>query len=73
HITMSHRSGSSPKGIIDNPFFMLKGMQQQFEQLNMGLGEVRNRIDQQETAIRNLQCEDLTTNLFEERRNDENQ
>ncbi|CAK9157731.1 unnamed protein product, partial [Ilex paraguariensis] len=63
-ITMSHRSGSSPRGTIDKIFFMLQVMQQQFEQLNLVLGEVRDRIDQQEAAIRNLQGEDSRTNLF---------
>jgi hypothetical protein len=52
---MSRRSGSSPEGVADNPFFVLQAMQQQFERLNLVMGEVRDRMDQQEAAIRNLQ------------------
>ena len=52
---MSHRSDSSPKGKADNSSFVLQAMQQQFERLNFVLGEVRNRMDHQEAAIRNLQ------------------
>ena len=52
---MSHRSDSSPKGKVDNSSFVLQAMQQQFEQLNFVLGEVRDRMDHQEAAIRNLQ------------------
>uniref|UniRef100_A0A2N9HC89 RNA-directed DNA polymerase n=1 Tax=Fagus sylvatica TaxID=28930 RepID=A0A2N9HC89_FAGSY len=52
---MSHRSDSSPKGKADNSSFVLQAMQQQFERLNFVLGEVRDRMDHQETAIRNLQ------------------
>ena len=55
HITMSHRSDSSPKGMADNSSFMLQAMQQQFERLNFVLGEVRDGMDHQEAAIRNLQ------------------
>jgi hypothetical protein len=55
HITMSHRNDSSPKGIADNSSFVLQAMQQQFEWLNFMLGEVRDRMDHQEVAIRNLQ------------------
>uniref|UniRef100_A0A2N9F738 CCHC-type domain-containing protein n=1 Tax=Fagus sylvatica TaxID=28930 RepID=A0A2N9F738_FAGSY len=55
HITMSHRSDSSPKGKADNSSIVLQAMQQQFERLNFVLGEVRDRMDHQETAIRNLQ------------------
>ena len=55
HITMSYRSDSSPKGMVDNSSFVLQAMQQQFERLNFVLGEVRDRMDHQETAIRNLQ------------------
>ena len=54
---MSHRSDSSPKGMADNSSFMLQAMQQQFERLNFVLGEVRDRMDHQEAAIRNLQGE----------------
>ncbi|KAG2696948.1 hypothetical protein I3760_07G084100 [Carya illinoinensis] len=50
---MSHKSDSSPKGMADNSF-MLQAMQQQFERLNMMLGEVRDRIDQQDEVIKNL-------------------
>uniref|UniRef100_A0A2N9GLZ7 Reverse transcriptase/retrotransposon-derived protein RNase H-like domain-containing protein n=1 Tax=Fagus sylvatica TaxID=28930 RepID=A0A2N9GLZ7_FAGSY len=52
HITMSHRSDSSPKGKADNSSFVLQAMQQQFERLNFVLGEVRDRMDHQEAAIR---------------------
>uniref|UniRef100_A0A2N9FJK7 CCHC-type domain-containing protein n=1 Tax=Fagus sylvatica TaxID=28930 RepID=A0A2N9FJK7_FAGSY len=52
---MSHRSDSSPKGKADNSSFVLQVMQQQFERLNFVLGEVRDRMDHQEAAIRNLQ------------------
>ena len=45
HITMSHRSDSSPKEKADNSSFVLQAMQQQFERLNSVLGEVRDRID----------------------------
>uniref|UniRef100_A0A2N9FYN5 CCHC-type domain-containing protein n=1 Tax=Fagus sylvatica TaxID=28930 RepID=A0A2N9FYN5_FAGSY len=56
HITMSHRrSDSSPKGKADNSSIVLQAMQQQFERLNFVLGEVRDRMDHQEAAIRNLQ------------------
>jgi hypothetical protein len=55
HITMSHKSDSSPKEKADNSSFVLQAMQQQFERLNFVLGEVRDRMDHQETAIRNLQ------------------
>ena len=54
HITISHRSDSSPKGKADNSSFVLQAMQQQFERLNFILGEVRDRMDHQEIAIRNL-------------------
>uniref|UniRef100_A0A2N9HVG4 Retrotransposon gag domain-containing protein n=1 Tax=Fagus sylvatica TaxID=28930 RepID=A0A2N9HVG4_FAGSY len=52
---MSHRSDSSPKGMADNSSFVLQAMQQQFERLSFVLGEVRDRMDHQEAAIRNLQ------------------
>jgi hypothetical protein len=52
---MSHKSDSSPKGKADNSSFVLQAMQQQFEQLNFVLGEVRDRMDHQEAAIKNLQ------------------
>uniref|UniRef100_A0A2N9F4X4 CCHC-type domain-containing protein n=1 Tax=Fagus sylvatica TaxID=28930 RepID=A0A2N9F4X4_FAGSY len=55
HITMSHKSDSSPKGKADNSSVVLQAMQQQFERLNFVLGEVRDRMDHQEAAIRNLQ------------------
>ena len=47
HITMSHRSDSSPKGKADNSSIVLQAMQQQFERLNFVLGEVRDRMDHQ--------------------------
>ena len=52
---MSHRSDSSPKEKADNSSFVLQAMQQQFKRLNFVLGEVRDRMDHQEAAIRNLQ------------------
>jgi hypothetical protein len=52
---MSHKSDSSPKGNADNSSFGLQAMQQQFERLNFVLGEVRDMMDHQEIAIRNLQ------------------
>jgi hypothetical protein len=52
---MSHKSDSSPKGKAANSSFVLQAMQQQFERLNFVLGEVRDRMVHQETAIRNLQ------------------
>ena len=55
HLTMSHRNDSSLKGITYNSSFVLQAMQQQFEPLNFVLGEVRDRMDHQEVAIRNLQ------------------
>ena len=55
HITMSHRSDSSPKGKADNSSFVLQAMQQQSERLNLVLSEMRDRMDHQEAAIRNLQ------------------
>ena len=57
HIMMSHRSDSSPKGVADNSSFVLQAMQQQFERLNLVLGEVRDSMDNQEAVIRNLQGE----------------
>jgi hypothetical protein len=54
HIMMSHKGDSSPKGKADNSSFVLQAMQQQFEQLNFVLGEVRDRMDLQDAAIRNL-------------------
>jgi hypothetical protein len=55
HITMSHRSDSSPKAKGDNSSFVLQAMQQQFERLNFVFGEVTDRMDHQEAATRNLQ------------------
>jgi hypothetical protein len=55
HITMSHKGDSSLKGKADNSSFVLQAMQQQFERLNFVLGEVRDRMDLQDAAIRNLQ------------------
>jgi hypothetical protein len=52
---MSHKSDLTPKEEVDNSFFVLRAMQQQFEQLNLVLGEVKDRMDQQEVVIRNLQ------------------
>ena len=54
HITMSRKGDSSPKGKADNSSFVLQAMQQQFERLNFVLDEVRDRMDHQEAAIRNL-------------------
>ena len=55
YITMSHKGDSSPKGKADNSSFVLQAMQQQFKRLNFVLGEMRDRMDHQEAAIRNLQ------------------
>jgi hypothetical protein len=52
---MSHKSDSTPKEEADNSFFVLWAMQQQFERLNLVLEEVKDRMDQQEVVIRNLQ------------------
>jgi hypothetical protein len=38
----------------DNSFFVLRATQQQFEQLNLVLEEVKDRMDQQEVVTRNL-------------------
>uniref|UniRef100_A0A2N9IM79 RNA-directed DNA polymerase n=1 Tax=Fagus sylvatica TaxID=28930 RepID=A0A2N9IM79_FAGSY len=51
---MFHKSNSSLKGKADNSSFVLQAMQQQFERLNFVLGEMRDRMDHQEAAIRNL-------------------
>jgi hypothetical protein len=52
---MSHKSDSTPKEEVDYSFFVLWAMQQQFERLNLVLEEVKDRMDQQEVVIRNLQ------------------
>ena len=39
----------------DNSFFLLQSMQQKFERLNLKLGEVRDKMEQQGALIRNLQ------------------
>lgn len=52
---MPHKSDSTPKEEADNSFFVLQAMQQQFELLNLVLREVKDRMDQQEVVIRNLQ------------------
>jgi hypothetical protein len=54
-LKMSHKSDSSPKEEADNSFFVLRAMQQQFEQLNLVMEEVKDRMDHQEVVIRNLQ------------------
>jgi hypothetical protein len=53
-LKMSHKSGSSPMEEADNSFFVLRATQQQFEQLNLVLEEVKDRMDQQEVVTRNL-------------------
>ena len=61
HITMSHRSDSSPKGKADNSSFVLQAMQQQFEWLNFVLGEVRDRMEGEPILIHLIQAvEDMT-------------
>jgi hypothetical protein len=52
---MSHKSDSSPKEEADNSLFVLRDMQQHFERLNLVMEEVKDRMDQQEVVIRNLQ------------------
>uniref|UniRef100_A0A2N9HAP5 Uncharacterized protein n=1 Tax=Fagus sylvatica TaxID=28930 RepID=A0A2N9HAP5_FAGSY len=52
---MCHKGDSSLKGKADNSSFVLQAMQQQFEQLNFVLGEVRDMMDLQDVVIRNLQ------------------
>jgi hypothetical protein len=52
---MSHKSDSTPKEEANNSFFELRTMQQQFKRLNLVLEEVKDRMDQQEVVIRNLQ------------------
>jgi len=52
---MSHKSDSTSKEEADNSFFVLRAMQQQFKRLNLVLEEVKDRMDQQEVVIRNLQ------------------
>jgi len=54
-LKISHKSDSTPKEEADNSFFVLRAMQQQFEWLNLVLEEVKDRMDQQEVVIRNLQ------------------
>jgi hypothetical protein len=51
---MSHKSDLTPKEEVDNSFFVLRAMQQQFERLNLVLEEVKDRMDQQKVVIRNL-------------------
>jgi hypothetical protein len=53
-LKMSHKSDSTPKEEVDNSFFVLRAMQQQFERLNLVLEEVKDRMDQQKVVIRNL-------------------
>jgi hypothetical protein len=54
-LKMSHKSDSSPKEEADNSLFVLRDMQQHFERLNLVMEEVKDRMDQQEVVIRNLQ------------------
>jgi len=54
-LKMSHKSDSTSKEEADNSFFVLRAMQQQFKRLNLVLEEVKDRMDQQEVVIRNLQ------------------
>jgi len=54
-LKMSHKSYSTPEEEANNSFFVLRAMQQQFERLNLVLEEVKDRMDQQEVAIRNMQ------------------
>jgi hypothetical protein len=54
-LKMSHKHNTTPKKEVDNSFFVLRAMQQQFERLNLVLEEVKDRMDQQEVVIRNLQ------------------
>ena len=52
---MSQQGNLSPRGEADNTPFVLQAMQRQFERLNLVLGEVRDRMDQQEAVIQTLQ------------------
>jgi len=77
-LKMSHKSDSSPKEEADNSFFVLRAMQQQFEQLNLVMEEVKDRMDQQEVVIRNLQsgrdrrrCAPSVENEFENEGDDD--
>ena len=45
---------SKDKEAIDQSI-MLKAMQQQFEHMNMMFGEIRDKLERQDTAIANLQ------------------
>jgi hypothetical protein len=77
---MSHKSVSTPKEEVDNSFFVLRAMQQQFERLNLVLEEVKDRMDQQEVVIRNLQgerdrrrCAPSIENEFENKGDDDDE
>jgi hypothetical protein len=52
---MSHKHDSTSKEEADKSLVVLQAMQQQFERLNLVLGEVKVRMELREVVIRNLQ------------------
>jgi hypothetical protein len=52
---MSHKRDSTPKKEANKSLVVLQAVQQQFEQFNLVLGEVKDRMEQREVVIRNLQ------------------
>jgi hypothetical protein len=52
---MSHNCDSTSKEEADKSLVVLQAMQQQFERFNLVLGEVKDRMEQREVVIRNLQ------------------
>lgn len=52
-------SKDKDKGIVEEKVqdqsFMLKAMQQQFEQMNLMFGEIRDKLERQDVEIANLQ------------------
>jgi hypothetical protein len=52
---MSHKRDSTSKEEANKSLVVLQAMQQQFERFNLVLGEVKDRMEQREVVIRNLQ------------------